>query len=208
VPSKKHIALGIALWVLPFAGKGLASAGSFPQASYGITYMTASTDETNVWLSRDNTSWVVTLRNRNGVWQQTSLLPLHHPLDNRPVSEIKLHQEAHGFSVQAVYPVMGLQELIRLRFKETLDSANKDCPLLLTEFRREQKYATTGETTGELRSGIVADYEQGIAHILAIEGLPAGTLSKPVRLLPQNRSFCSLPSALEFTPNLEVPKVR
>ena len=208
MPTKKHIALGVALCVLPLAGKGLATAGSFSQAAYGITYQSLTAEDTHVELKRSNTSWALTVRNRRGVWQQTALLPLHHPLDNRPVTEIKLDQETHGFSVQAVYPAKGLQELVRLRFKETPDTAHKDCPLLLTEFRRAQSYATTESSAGALRSGIDANYEQGIARILAIEGLPAGALPKPVRLLPQNRSFCTLPSALEFTPNLDVPKAR
>lgn len=195
LPIKKYLLAGLAPLVV------LACLQS---ANAEVHYNTLSGEETTLSLEKSDQWWTLTVSNKLGKWWQSNLLPLSHPLDNRPPKHLKIEQEANGFAVHAIYPVRDFYEQISLSFEHSAGSHQKDCPLQLTRFRREQRYADSDE----LRSGLVADYNAGVARILGIEGQPQGTPSLPIRLLHQERSFCKLPSVLEFMPALDIPKVR
>lgn len=169
-----------------------------------VNYTSVAGEETTLSLTKSEKAWTLTVSNPWGKWQQVSLLPLHHPLDKRPPNHLRIEQEADGFAVHATYPVREFYEQVRISFEHVKGAHSQECPLQLSRFRREQRYAVSDE----LRSGLVADYNAGVARILTIEGQVQGTHSLPIRLLPQDRSFCNLPSALDFMPSLDVPKVR
>lgn len=173
-------------------------------ANAGLRYRNLAGEETTLSLSKGDKVWTLTLNNRRGKWQQVNLLPLHHPLDKRPPHHLKIEQEANGFAVHAMYPVREFYEQVSLSFEHLEGARAQECPMQLSRFRREQRYAASDE----LRSGVVADYNAGVARILTIEGQAQSTPSWPIRLLPQDRSFCNLPSVLDFNPALDIPKMR
>lgn len=172
-------------------------------ANAEVIYKTVAGEETTLSLTKSDKLWTLTVSNQWGKWQQVNLLPLHHPLDRRPPHHLKIEQEANGFAVHATYPVREFYEQVSLSFEHREIALGQDCPLHLSRFRKEQRYAISDE----LRSGVVADYNAGVARILPIEGQAQGTPSWPIRLLPQDRSFCNLPSVLDFIPALDIPKV-
>lgn len=184
-------------WNMPFSAQGL-----------GLNYVNTAAEKITVQLELADAFWRLKVSDGKNTWQQSTLLPLHHPLDSRAVERVHLTQDSNGFSVWATYPVRDLLEQIQFSFEHPSETVDKHCPLQLTQFRREQRYAPESEKAGQVRSRIVVDYKSGIARISNIEGQPSGVPSLPVRLLPQDLNFCSLPSALEFAPNLDLPKVR
>lgn len=173
-------------------------------ANAEVIYKTVADEETTLSLTKSDKLWTLTVSNQRGKWQQVDLLPLHHPLDKRSPHHLKIEQEANGFAVHATYPVREFYEQVSLSFEHLEGAHAQDCPLQLSRFRREQRYAASDE----LRSGIVADYNAGVARILTIEGQAQSTPSWPIKLLPQDRNFCNLPSVLDFNPALDIPKVR
>lgn len=173
-------------------------------ANAEVHYRNSAGEETTLSLSKSDKQWTLTVSNQWVKWQQVNLLPLHHPLDRRPPHHLKIEQEANGFAVHATYPVREFYEQVSLSFEHREIALGQDCPLQLSRFRRKQRYAASDE----LRSGVVADYNAGVARILTVEGQAQGTPSWPIRLLPQDRNFCNLPSVLDFIPALDIPKVR
>lgn len=173
-------------------------------ANAEVHYRNLAGEETTLSLSQSDKQWTLTVSNQWGKWQQVNLLPLHHPLDVRPPRHLKIEQEANGFALHATYPVREFYEQVSLSFEHKASARAEECPLQLSRFRREQRFAVSDE----LRSGVVADYNAGVARILTIEGQVQGTPSWPIQLLPQDRSFCNLPSVLDFNPALDIPKVR
>lgn len=173
-------------------------------ANAEVNYKTLSGEEITLSLTKSDKLWTLTVSNQWGKWQQVNLLPLHHPLDKRPPHHLKIEQEANGFAVHATYPVREFYEQVGLSFEHVEGARAQECPLQLSRFRREQRYAASDE----LRSGLVADYNAGVARILTTEGQAQGTPSWPIRLLTQDRSFCNLPSVLDFNPAMDIPKVR
>jgi hypothetical protein len=193
-----------------FIGLVLCAPGYFSkvQAEEMLYYQDISGQVSTVKLVPTDKSWELSVTNPNGSWNNPVLFPLQHPLDGTPLSSIELVLKVSGFMVRATYPVKNLIERIEIGFEEDRGGKASNCPLMLSHFRREQRYAPGEEKQGQLRSGIEADFNSGMARILAIEGQTKGIFSVPVPLLEQERSFCSLPSVLEFTPLLNVPKVR
>jgi hypothetical protein len=208
VAIKLHHLRGVALALLAVAGAGAASGQPASAQPSALRYMSASGENARVTLQSSDRAWILTVSNQWGDWQQSALLPIRHPLETSLVSDIRLVQQANGFAVQASYPVQALIETIELKFEHVITSTRKDCPLQLTHFRREQRYATDHSKAGALRSGLVADFKIKIARMLAIEGQAEHIPSMPIRLLDQDLSFCNLPSAIDFNPRLDLPKVR
>jgi hypothetical protein len=136
-------------------------------------------------------------------WQNETLLPQAHPLDDRPARLRALQLEPTGFTVVVDYPVSASVESHQLTFEHLPAMDPAVCPVKLARYRHEQRLPDGG-----LRSGLVADFALGTARLLAIEGQPADTPLLPVRLLPRDTCMTSLPSVFEGLAILDVPKVR
>lgn len=196
---------GLALVVLACTEEGTAQAVPSLVSQQEIRYLNLAGEETTVKLQLADSAWVLTVTNPNGTWQQKELLPMHHPLDQRPATMVHLELQANGFGIDASYPVLNLKEQVHLVFEHLPDAKPTECPLQLSRFKRTQQH---NDARGKPRSGLLVDYNTGVARIFALEGQMPGTPSHPIGLLPQPRSFCQMPSALEWIPALDVPKVR
>lgn len=191
--------------MLACTGEGTAQAVPSLVLQQEIRYVNLAGEETTVKLHLVDSAWVLTVSNPSGTWQQNELLPMHHPLDQRPATLVHLELRVNGFGIGASYPVLNLIEQVHMEFEHLPDAKPAECPLQLSRFKRTQQHS---DAQGKLRSGLLVDYNAGVARIFGLEGQMPDTPSRPIGLLPQPRSFCQMPSALEWTPTLDVPKVR
>lgn len=191
---------------------GLALAALGPSiaapAAEMIRYQDPNGQVNTVWLEPGLKAWTIAVTTPQGKWLNATLFPAHHPLDETPLSDIQLMLNAKGFAVSVTYPVKGLVESIQISFETQAEGNRTNCPLRVSHFRKEQRYAPGQVKGGNLRSGLDVDFNAGVGRLLAIEGRPTDAPSVSVGLLSQERSFCELPSVLEFTPVLDIPKVR